>query len=460
MAYLSSSSDEMLLQYDKMQGGGGNTLGIAALLLSVAMTVQQALNDMAVESISNTFVFVKQVSDAVERIVISDDVLAGTLQGLETALLFIRLPPITQAEQTCAVERLQRQKASLWETICAIDRITCMTWSLPLATADYPPAKGPIMDDEGQVIPRNYLYSLADIASRVFDLENIHPSGAQCSELFNAVMSADRELRLLASLAPKNWWRTKCSEVTVDTVLQHWHHYLTIRVHLQLALKSDEDHQYAFNFITCLEACQELARRYVVLRPMVPTGFFGNRVLDLQVFSAAVFLLLASYRTRHGDGTSMRAVDLSLATALTDQVVQTLEYAADRTGGDFARQAAGAIRSLNALLERPQTSNLQKITLHLPLVGKISVSRKSDADKGGATVSYPPPSQPTLGSWQINASDGSHQATTTMPSGSVDIGRMDSLSYSLEVPEAYPFLNDEAFGSEEWLTWTGWDGIT
>jgi hypothetical protein len=34
---------------------------------------------------------VKAVSDSVERIVISDDVLSGTLEGIETVLLFLRL---------------------------------------------------------------------------------------------------------------------------------------------------------------------------------------------------------------------------------------------------------------------------------------------------------------------------------------------------------------------------------
>ena len=88
------TSDEMLSQYDKLQDPNAGPVAVAALLLSIALTVQQAPDDTAgraVGSIRNVSSFVKHVSDRVERIVVSDDTLAGTLEGMETTLLFIRL---------------------------------------------------------------------------------------------------------------------------------------------------------------------------------------------------------------------------------------------------------------------------------------------------------------------------------------------------------------------------------
>ena len=88
------TSDEMLSQYDKLQDPNADSVAIAALLLSIAITVQQASGDTAgnaAGSIKDAASFVKNVSDSVERIVVSDDNLAGTLEGLETTLLFIRL---------------------------------------------------------------------------------------------------------------------------------------------------------------------------------------------------------------------------------------------------------------------------------------------------------------------------------------------------------------------------------
>lgn len=94
MVNLTKTSDEMLSQYDRLQDPNADPVAIAALLLSVAITVQQAPDDTtgrAAKSIKDASSFVKDVSDSVERIVISDDALAGTLEGIETALLFLRL---------------------------------------------------------------------------------------------------------------------------------------------------------------------------------------------------------------------------------------------------------------------------------------------------------------------------------------------------------------------------------
>ena len=355
--------------------------------------------------------------------------------------------------------RWRRKKAEVWESICAVDRITSMMWSLPLATVNYPLPKRLIVDAQGQVNPQSYLYNLADIASRVLELDNIYSSGRPLMELFNAVISTDQELRSLASVTPKTWQKINWPELSIDALLQSWHQYLTVRTHLQLALKYDEGQQFAFNFIACLDACQELTRRYVSMRPNLPAGFFANRVIDLQAFTATVFLLLASYRTTRSSGTFPQAVDVSVTTSLVNEVVSIMVFAADRAGGDMAHQAAEAIRSLSSLLQQPQTSESQKITMSLPLIGRIHVSRKSYAAKAVPKQPYPTPSEQSQGPWQPTASNaGSDPAAQAMPFRSSDLNLMDSLSYSMEIPESYPFLTDETLGNEQWLTWTGWDG--
>ena len=94
MNNLMKTSDEMLSQYEKLQDRNTDPVVIASLLLSVAITVQQAPDDTAghaAESIGDAPSFIKAVSDSVERIVISDDAIAGTLEGIEVTLLFLRL---------------------------------------------------------------------------------------------------------------------------------------------------------------------------------------------------------------------------------------------------------------------------------------------------------------------------------------------------------------------------------
>ena len=94
MNNLMKNGDEMLSQYEKLQRPSTDPVAIAFLLLSIAITVQQAPDDtagLAAESIGEASSFIKIVSDSVERIIISDDAVAGTLEGIEVALLFLRL---------------------------------------------------------------------------------------------------------------------------------------------------------------------------------------------------------------------------------------------------------------------------------------------------------------------------------------------------------------------------------
>ena len=332
-----------------------------------------------------------------------------------------------------------------------------MMWSLPLATADYPLPKRPIVDSQGQVNPQSYLYGLADIASRVLELDNIYSSGRPLSDLFNVVIGTDRELRSLASLTPQNWQKTHWPQLSIDALLQYWHQYLTVRTHLQLALNYKESQQFTFNFITCLDACQELARRYVAMRPILPAGFFANRVIDLQAFTAIIFLLLASYHTNPDSGTIPQAVDINATTGVADQAVRVMGFAANRVGGDFAHQAADAVRSLSSLLQQPQSSRSQNITLSLPLVGRIHVSRKPHTASFVSEHPYPIPSQQQpQGSWRTTTSnDTFHPAAQAISFGTSDINAMDSLTCLMEIPESYPFLTDETSGSEQWFTCIG-----
>ena len=365
----------------------------------------------------------------------------GSQQGLPTSIIDQR-----------------RQKAALWEAVCYFDRIASIMWSLPLATASYPLLKRMVVDADGQVIPQQYLYKLADIVSRVLDLESGYSSGKPFTASFDAVIRTDQELRLMASLPPKDWWKVEQNSFSIEAPLQWWHRYLTVRTHLHLALRHNEGQQFAFNFITCLAACQELARRYVSLRPTLPSGFFVNRVIDLQAFTAIVFLLLASYRTACGTSNVVQGVDVEYTKDLVNQVVRVMEQVAGRTSGEFAHKAVGAIRSLTSMLQRSQTSESQRITLDLPLVGRIHVSRKSCVAKAVSSPSFPTLNQPLQETLSIPSGDGSTLIDQAMPSAFSDLELMDSLSYSLEIPENFSFLIDETLDAEDWLTQTGWQG--
>jgi hypothetical protein len=94
VSFLLKDGDEMLSQYDKLQQGNPNTVETATFLLSVAITVQQAPEDTAGQAggnLEDVSAFIEDVADSVDRFLISDNELVGTIEGIETALLFVRL---------------------------------------------------------------------------------------------------------------------------------------------------------------------------------------------------------------------------------------------------------------------------------------------------------------------------------------------------------------------------------
>ncbi|KAG4436831.1 hypothetical protein IFR05_007680 [Cadophora sp. M221] len=519
------TGQDLLAQYDKLRSTDADLLQVASLLVAVAMTVQQFPDDFqgdSPDSIRDPAGFIKDVTDLVERVVVNDDVLAGTLDGIGTTLLYLRLQvplepdnyfvskvyanyyttshlsnaPVSKiwlmVRRIVALAELNglpraatalakyeestlgeqggpkpavnpsfvvswKLKAEMWTSICAMDRIQSLMWSLPLATANYPLPKLTIIDAAGQVDAGAYQYTIIETATRILEIDNLIQAGRPLEEVFQVVIETDQQMRALNNLTPKGWQRIDWPEFNIYAILQYWQQYLTIRIHLQLALKYD-GRDFAFNFITCLGAAQELTKRYISLRPLLAPGFFANRVLDLQAFTGIVFLLLAVCRSSYSSGPFFQSVDSKGALELVDKAVETMRAAATRAAGNFAQHAADSICSLRSLLMQPQTSENQKITLHLALIGTIHVSRKS-RPASNPPANAPLSQQPDM-AWQPSTSNsGIVQGQGNLFDSSVD-EFMDSLSYSMELPESYTSFADQTSASDSWLTWSGWDGIS
>jgi hypothetical protein len=330
-----------------------------------------------------------------------------------------------------------------------------MICSLPLATGNYPLPQRPLLDTSGKVNAQAYLYRLADIASRVLELEGIKAAQKPLSELFNAVMQTDCELRSLASFPGKDWWNIGVSfPLHIEVVLQYWHKYFTVRTHLQLALMHDgQDQQFAFNFVTCIEACQDLSRRYLSLRPVAPPGFFANWVIDMQAFTGAVFLQLASYRIEHsfGPGLPFHGFDVHIVADLVDQVAKTMDSCTDVAGQNFAQQAASVIRSLDSLLRRPSMTETQRISLSLPLIGTMQISRRLDPkafpgqgqDGTPSLVAHNRPQN--FGDEAALLNTGTTSASQSGPDALDIMESTDSFALPIEFPECFPFIPDDTF---------------
>ena len=151
----------------------------------------------------------------------------------------------------------------------------------------------------------------------------------------------------------------------------------------------------------------------------------------------------------------IQILDCDASGQLVHDVVEMMKVAANRAGGDFARHAADAIQALKMLLQQPQTSEPQSITLNLALVGKIHVSRRPRSAIPAPLPRYPQQNQDSQNGWQAVPSGGSVASMQQTPAGANVFDQFNPVSYSMELPENHLFFVDETCASDQWLTWAG-----
>ena len=277
-----------------------------------------------------------------------------------------------------------------------------MMFNLPSATKSYPSLHTSVISDNGSVNLQAYIGRLTEIALSVQDLDNAPSSERPGFEQLAKVFAIDEKLRSLAESTPAAWWTSSIIYTTAERLVQYWHHYFTVRTHLRLALADDESGRFRLNYNTCLSASQNMARRYIDLRPLLPGGFFACKTTDLQILTAAIFLTFDSIKA---DTLSTQThLQSNSSTTLAEQLVAAMATASERAGGEFAAKAVVALRSLQTLMRGPPADSDQKeMTLNLPMLGKISVTRKTN--RAQPQQSYD--AQPVTG-WQ-----GSHPVPET-----------------------------------------------
>jgi hypothetical protein len=115
--------------------------------------------------------------------------------------------------------------ASLWQAACNMDRLAGCMFGLPMTTKMYPfPTDRPVFVGT-QLVPQAYFCRLADIAGKIPALDDLYAKGQPSLQVCEIVLNIDRELRELASLAPKSWWDVDPNQkrITPDSIFQYFH---------------------------------------------------------------------------------------------------------------------------------------------------------------------------------------------------------------------------------------------
>jgi hypothetical protein len=327
-------------------------------------------------------------------------------------------------------------------------------FNLPFGTSAYGlPTPTSVMAD-GQVVAQEFFSYIAIVAAKVQDIDEAYVSRRPETELHEKVLRTDQDLRSLSNLTPQNWWTLTSESRLVDHVLQYWYYYFTVRTHLQLALRHGSDSQHMYSYITCYQASREVAQRYVRLRELLPQAFFAGRVLDLQALTGGAVLLFTSHRQAVTPGLSLQEEVGPPSIQLVRRVIEMMEIVGSSATGMFAKQGAPALRALDSLLNNPGQTNSKKLTLSIPMLGKINISQHTNPEQLQGTVGNGvTQSANQLPTWQTAVDGAEAQNLAGFTSN-------DMLSWSMDLmmDDFVPFPEDP-FASDQWLSFDSHNNV-
>lgn len=352
------------------------------------------------------------------------------------------LPKTIHAKQYNKTTRVdddetQLCRAQQWELICSADRLLSMVMNVPPGTSRHKQTTEPALVIDGVVQPGVYLRRLTDIAGKMQQLDDLNSATESSSELYTSTLELVRELRALALQTPESWWARGTERVEPDHIVQAMHFYVSMRVHLPFTMRPDAGEEYFYHRLACMDACEAIAHRYLFLRRMLPPGFFLSGMLDLQVFSATVVLLLTSHTSPSTNRFNLR-IDKTRIDTVVGQVINLMRERSDGApNSDSAQNVVSTLCALNHLFREDDSGDqMHQLTVKVPLLGKVHVRRNPrawQAPKADRPWFQP---QPDPGAWKPNEQlfPASFQGNPSMgPTwGAQEDWQLDRLSWSIE----------------------------
>ena len=402
----------------------GSVQKIAKALLCLSTILQEGSVSLNTgHDIANAVDQTKQSIKIIDDMVLSDDELTGTIDGVECIILRARYEGNSGrirrswliSRRGIALAQLlglhkrpgsldnhssdSNRRHSIWRALYTADRFMSLVLGLPYGPSEMHPTAGSGLGSSAKGIYTNehYAHRLTNIAGHIIDRNQQLPS----NNMLPLTLKIEGEMIDLHSSMPTQWWETGretgavASQVHSQVLPQFWHYLCRTLLHLPYMLKATTSSRFEYNKTATLESAREMIVRYRVMRPVQGFSSLACKVTDFQVFTAAMILVLnliyhymGSESSDHSEAD--RDQDLILATTFL------LKEASVATDGSVATQAARALEIFSNVrgmslpfFERPEECTTKIV---IPYFGAVmigpgpSLSDKSAAQKAEATL--------------------------------------------------------------------------
>lgn len=428
---------------------------IAKALLCISISLQEAPPPLNVdlEPYSTSVNLRAKCLTAIDDLVISDDDIAGTIDGVEClflrgkhdinagrirkawittrrALSFAQLLGLhVRPRYSQPSESVTLRGKSLWKALYQDDRYISLVLGLPYAVSEIHCMMSAQEHNTTDVDTRSsgdkYLLKLSSVIGHIIDRNQEPPS----NNTLPLTIKIEGEMTGLAASMPSQWWADDIEQTDIASQMytrllpQFWHHQCRTLLHLPFMLKAATDRRYEYNKIAALESARGMINLYRILRPAQGFGSLVCKVIDFQVFTAGMVLvlnLLSISQSSSARDQQEANEDEELITITTD----LLDRASLETDGGVTTQAARALKMFCKARAEPCPAGQTAARVVIPYFGTVvfgpgksfaNQTYLNTAESAKQPVQLPTPEMETLNNFSQDT-PGVDSFSAAMPS--------------------------------------------
>ena len=285
-----------LKQFISQSISDGGPVQISKALLCIAISISQ----MSPSDVENHLKLSMSPQDLMERymsvidtLVVSEDNLVGTLEGLECLILqmtwdvnlgrprtaWLRCRRSLTFAQSLGLHRRaskpeqdmstsEQRGAKIWWTLYHAERMLALILGVPYAVSDQHCDVQTMVKPTGAYPSMEvYRISLCVVIGRLIDRNQ----GSGVMSL-STTLSIDQDLDELARSMPDEWWHPPLGFPTGGAashdaaITKLWHHQVRALLHLPFMLKTSTDRRYEYSKIAAMESSREMIKAFQYLR--------------------------------------------------------------------------------------------------------------------------------------------------------------------------------------------------
>lgn len=338
--------------------------------------------------------------NAIDRLIINDEDLCGTLPSLEAILLLskwytnigrprkawlmtrrgVELAQlaglhISTAKEPHPDDKLYDRRLKLWTMLGLNDRFLCMILGLPYAVQER--LYRPQVERRLKTEPRNmetYCLQLSLVMGPIIDRNQEDPAKMSIAE----TLKLEQDMQDQARSMPDHFWqgripdkKASIDEATERLLLPFMFHYMRATLHLPFMLQSHGDRRYQFSREAALESSRNALLSYNMLRSADMMSPYICRLIDFQAFSAAM-LLIINVIGYSEDAPNYSQEQDERDWAIVDATTEVLRHAAMEPAGTVAQQSLLILEGLSKNMETECPAAVS-CKVSVPYFGSVTV---------------------------------------------------------------------------------------